>query len=249
MNSLIKIFLQLAIRKYSLIMTNLKFKRSFLLLMLMLIASSSTWAGVEEDGGYWCNVHMQGDLPMENFGWSMDTNPRYRNEGKHIDYLYLRPAVFYKLDSHASLWLGHDTIIGHPAGKSAYHEARWYEQFQYQFDPISTITFSNRTRLEERKRGGFQNTGHRLRQMIKASMPLKLHPKLSVVVYDELFVNFNDTDWGARKGIDQNRIFIGGNWKFNRHSYFEAGYLNQFVNKATVNLENHVISATFGFKF
>jgi hypothetical protein len=230
-------------------MMNLQLAIRFLSLAIMLIASSSTWAGLEEDGGYWFNVHMQGDLPAQNFGWSMDTNPRYRNEGKHIDYLYLRPAVFYKLNSQASLWLGHDTIIGHPAGKAAYHETRWYEQFQYQFEPISTVTFSNRTRLEERTRDRFQDTGNRLRQMIKANIPLKLLPKLSLVVYDELFINLNTTDWGARRGVDQNRIFIGGNWKFNRHTYLEAGYMNQLVNKATNNLENHVVSATFGFKF
>lgn len=230
-------------------MMTLNLKVSLLLLAPLLAASSSTWAGAEEDGGYWFNLHMQGDLPIQDWGWSMDTNPRYRNEGKHIDSLYLRPAVLYKLSSHTSLSLGHDTIIGHPAGKSAYRETRWYEQFQYQFDPISTVAFSNRTRLEERRRGGFQNTGHRLRQMLKVSIPLKQHPTLSVVVSDELFINLNDTDWGARHGIDQNRIFIGGNWKFNKHGYLEAGYLNQLVNKATVNLENHVISATLGFRF
>jgi len=230
-------------------MMTLNLKASLLLFASMFAASSPTWAGVEEDGGYWFNLHMQGDLPIQDFGWSMDTNPRYRNEGRHIQSLYLRPAVFYKLSSNTSVWLGHDTIIGHPAGKSAYRETRWYEQFLYQFDPISTVACSSRTRLEERRRGGFQNTGHRLRQMLKVSIPVKQHPKLSVVAYDELFINLNDTDWGVRHGMDQNRVFIGGKWKFNRHTYLEAGYLNQFVNKAAVNIENHVISATLGFKF
>ncbi|HSI46015.1 MAG TPA: DUF2490 domain-containing protein [Methylophilus sp.] len=215
----------------------------------ILFFSSHASAGPEEDGGYWFNVHMQGDLPVQNFGWSMDTNPRWRNEGKHIDYLYLRPALFYKLSPQTNLWLGHDTIIGHPEGKSAYHETRWYEQFQYQFEPVSSVTFSNRTRLEERSREGFQDTGHRLRQMIKATMPLKMHPQLSLVISNELFINFNPTDWGARRGIDQNRLFIGSNWAFNKSSYLEAGYLNQIVHKATTNLENHVITATLGFKF
>lgn len=230
-------------------MDALKLKNSLLLIAHMFVACCSAYAGVEEDGGYWFNLHMQGDLPMQNSGWSMDTNPRYRNEGKHLDYIYLRPAVFYKLNERSSLWLGHDRIIGHSAGKSAYYETRWYEQFQYQFNPISSVTFGSRSRLEERRRGGFQKTGHRLRQMIKANLPLKFHSKLSVVVYDELFVNLNHTDWGAKQGIDQNRIFIGGNWRLNKHTYFEAGYLNQFVNKTAVNLENHVVSATLGFKF
>jgi hypothetical protein len=28
-------------------------------------------------------------------------------------------------------------------------------------------------------------------------------------ISDELFVNLRDTDWGARAGFDQNRLFIG----------------------------------------
>lgn len=230
-------------------MKNSNRKLCFILFALMWAVSAATWAGPKEDGNVWLNLHMQGDLPGQNWVWSMDTNPRYRNEGKHLDALYLRPAVFYKLNRQTSLWLGHDTIIGHPAGKSAYHETRWYEQFQYQFDPISTLTFSNRTRLEERTRAGFHDTGHRLRQMIKVTMPLKYHPQLSMVIYDELFINLNTPDWGAKRGIDQNRLFMGGHWKLNQTSYLEAGYLNQSVNKTSTNLENHVITTTLGFKF
>lgn len=215
----------------------------------ILFISSHVRAGAEEDGAYWLNLHLQGDLPVQNFAWSMDTNPRWRNEGKHMDHLYLRPALFYKLNAKTNFWVGYDSIIGHPAGKSAYHETRWYEQFQYQFEPVSTVTFSSRTRLEERSRKGFRDTGRRLRQMIKMTMPLKTHPQLSMVISNELFINFNPTDWGARRGIDQNRLFIGTNWRFNQNSYLEAGYLEQIINKPTTNLENHVLTATLGFKF
>lgn len=230
-------------------MLNLYLRLIFSVFACMMLSCSHAWAGAEEDGNYWLNLHLQGDLPVQNFAWSMDTNPRWRNEGKHMDNLYLRPALFYKLNPTTNLWLGHDTIIGHPEGKSAYHETRWYQQFQYQFEPMSTVTFSDRTRLEERSRKGFHDTGHRLRQMLKATMPLKIHPKLSMVVSNELFININPTDWGARRGIDQNRLFIGANWKFNKGSYLEAGYLNQMINKTNTNLENHVITATLGFKF
>ncbi|WP_198290678.1 DUF2490 domain-containing protein [Methylophilus sp. 5] len=230
-------------------MTNRNLHPYCYLCILILGVSAQAWAGPEEDGSYWHTLRLQGTLPAQNLYWNMDFNPRYRNEGKHIDYLYYRPAIFYKPNPKTSLWLGHDTIIGHPAGKSAYHENRWWEQFQYQFDPIASITFTNRTRVEEREREGFHDVGYRLREMIKSSTPLKNHSKLSFVVSNELFINVDKTDWGARRGFDQNRFFVGLNWKITERCNLETGYLNQFVNKATHHLENHIINTTLGFKF
>lgn len=220
-----------------------------LILTSLSLISIKADAGLKEDGGYWFNLRMQGELPVQNFYWDMDINPRWRNEGKHLDNLYLRPAVFYKPDSKTSLWLGHDTIASHPDGKSSYQENRWWQQFQYQFDPVQSITFTNRSRLEQRTREGFHDTGHRLRQMFKASKAVTNYPALSYVMSDELFVNVDQTDWGAHRGLDQNRLFVGINWKVNKRCTLETGYLNQIVNKTTHNLENHVISITVGFKF
>jgi hypothetical protein len=221
----------------------------YCLSLLMLCTAVTACAGPEQDVGYWHSLRLQGKLPAENWYWDMDINPRYRNQGNHIDYFYYRPSIFYKLNPKTSLWLGHDTIIGHPAGKTSYHENRWWEQFQYQFDPIGSTTLTNRTRFEQRERVGFHDVGYRLRQMIKSSTPFKNHPALAFVVSNELFINFNQADWGARRGFDQNRLFIGVNWKIDPRMSLETGYLNQFVNKPTYNQENHVINTTLSFKF
>lgn len=221
----------------------------FLGCMLIMRACCNAIAGPEEDGGYWFNLRMQGGFPAPDVYWDFDINPRLRNEGKHIDTLYVRPAVFYKTDPNNSLWLGRDKIIGHPDGKAAYHESRWWQQYQHQFDSFHSFTLTNRTRLEERRREGFHDTGHRLRQMLKVSTPVSRHPALSVVLSDEVFINVDHTDWGAFRGLDQNRLFIGLNWKINKGAMLETGYLNQFTHKTTQNLENHVISTTLGFKF
>ena len=85
--------------------------------------------------------------------------------------------------------------------------------------------------------------------MFKASKAVTNYPALSYVMSDELFVNVDQTDWGAHRGLDQNRLFVGVNWKVNKRCTLETGYLNQIVNKTTHNLENHVISTTVGFKF
>ncbi|SNR74346.1 Protein of unknown function [Methylobacillus rhizosphaerae] len=220
-----------------------------LMAMALLMTGQNAAADTEIDGGYWFNLHLQGRLPIKHFFWSMDTNPRWREEGRHLDQLYLRPSVFYALNPKTSLWLGHDTIVRHPAGKSTLNEYRVWEQFKYHFDPVSTVTFTNRTRLEQRRREGYHDTGHRLRQMIKATAPLSIDPKLSLVVSDELFINMNNTDWGTYRGIDQNRLFLGFNWKLDESSNIEAGYLNQFINTRTTNRDNHILTTTLGFKF
>ncbi|WP_232410974.1 DUF2490 domain-containing protein [Methylophilus sp. 5] len=217
--------------------------------MFVLGGLSQAVADTEEDGRYWFSLYTQGKLPADNFYWSMDTHPRWRNEGQHFDQLILRPSVFYKFNPKTSVWLGYDTIISHPPSQSSQRENRLWQQFQYQFDEVASVTLTSRTRLEQRRREDFQDVGHRLRQMVRVTTPLPVHPKLSLVMFDELFVNLNQTEWGAQRGIDQNRFFIGANWKFSDFSNVETGYLHQFINTRTVDRENHVLMTTVRFNF
>ncbi|QJD69905.1 DUF2490 domain-containing protein [Xanthomonas campestris pv. badrii] len=218
-------------------------------LLLALGSMSTARAATEEDGRYWLSVYAQGKLPVENLYWSMDVHPRWREEGEQFDQLILRPAVFYRLNSKASVWMGYDTIISHPAGQPSNRENRWWGQFQYQFDPIADITITSRTRLEQRHREDFSDEGYRVRQMLRATRPSGFSPQLSWVLFNELFVNLDQTRWGARRGLDQNRVFVGINWKFNAIANVDVGYLNQFVNTSAVDRENHVLMTTFRFNF
>jgi len=217
--------------------------------MFVLGGLSQAVADTEEDGRYWFSLYTQGKLPADNFYWSMDTHPRWRDEGQHFDQLILRPSVFYKFNPKTSVWLGYDTIISHPPSQSSQRENRLWQQFQYQFDEVASVTLTSRTRLEQRRREDFQDVGHRLRQMVRATTPSGVHHSLSWVAFNELFINLNQTEWGARHGIDQNRLFIGANWKFSDFSNVETGYLHQFINTRTVDRENHVLMTTVRFNF
>lgn len=225
------------------------FRTVTLFFCLILFGISVGNADTEEDGRFWLSLYTQGKLPAENFFWSMDTHPRWREEGRHFDQLILRPSVFYKLNPKASVWLGYDTIINHPASQGTHKEKRLWQQFQYQFDEVANVSFLSRTRVEQRRREDFQDVGHRVRQMVRASTPSKIHPHLSWVVFDELFVNLNQTEWGVRRGIDQNRLFLGVNWKFSDFSNVDIGYLNQFVHSRRIDRESHVLMSTFRFNF
>jgi hypothetical protein len=225
------------------------FRFAYIFLILAIFGAAPALAEVEEDGRYWFSIYSQGKLPVENFYWSMDTHPRWREEGSHFDQLILRPSVFYKFNAKASTWLGYDTIITHPSGQSAFRENRLWEQFQYQFDPVAELTFTSRTRFEQRRREDFHEVGHRLRQMVRVTTPSRVHHKLSWVAFDELFINFNQTEWGMHRGIDQNRLFLGANWKFSDFSNIETGYLHQYIHGRTLDRENHVLLTTLRFNF
>lgn len=219
------------------------------LILATLISCKNAIAETIEDGRYWFSLYTQGPLPKENFYWSLDIHPRWREEGRHFDTLILRPSLIYKITPKTSIWTGYDTINNHPAGQSSFQENRLWEQVMHQFEPFGGLTLTVRTRFEQRDREDYSDIAHRLRQMVRATTPSSLHQQLSWVVWDELFINLNQTDWGVMRGTDQNRLFLGANWKFDDLSNLEVGYINQYVNGKTIDRENHILSSTIRFNF
>ncbi len=219
------------------------------LILATLISCKNAIAETIEDGRYWFSLYTQGPLPKENFYWSLDIHPRWREEGRHFDTLILRPSLFYKISPKTSVWLGYDTIKNHPQSQASFQENRLWEQVMHQFEPFSGLTLTVRTRFEQRDREDYSDIAHRLRQMVRATTPSSIHQQLSWVVWDELFINLNQTDWGVMRGTDQNRLFLGANWKFDDLSNLEVGYINQYVNGKTIDRENHILSSTIRFNF
>ncbi|MDP2153433.1 MAG: DUF2490 domain-containing protein [Methylotenera sp.] len=220
----------------------------------MLIAISSFSAhlsanSIVEDGRIWLNLNATGALPSEGWRWYAELQPRWREEGSHLDQTLLRPAIYYKLTEQSSIWAGYAHVVTHPASRSAFDEHRLWQQYLYQFAPINNIAIQSRTRLEQRFIENSDGTGHKLRQMLRLVAPSGVHPKLSWVFYDEYFLNLNNTDYGAQKGFDQNRAFLGGNWTLNPEAKIELGYLNQYVKTKQANFMNHVFSTTLIFSF
>ncbi len=219
------------------------------LFIALLFASLTVLAETEEDGNFWLNVNAQGKLPIEHLNWYAEIQPRWREEGKHFDTLILRPAIFYKFSDQGSIWVGYASVRNHPSGRSTQEENRFWQQFMYDFEPIETLKFQNRTRLEQRRLETGSDTGYRLRQMLRVTKPIKSQPDIKLVVWDELFVHLNDTDWGAHQGFDQNRLFLGAAIAIQQGFIVEAGYMNQYINSSEVNRINHVLSTTINLNF
>ena len=85
--------------------------------------------------------------------------------------------------------------------------------------------------------------GWRFRLFVKLIQPIAFNSHLRIVAYDEIFFALNDTDWGARAGFDQNRLFVGLAWQFVKGRTIEVGYLNQFIERnGKDNLMNNLLS-------
>ena len=217
--------------------------------MTVLILPATLLADTIEDGRYWFALATQGKLPVENWSWNVDVNQRFRDEGARSDQFFIRSSVSHHINTKINVGIGFDHVVNHPAGKEASDENRLWQQIAYKFDSTYGINLSSRTRLEQRWREGGDDTSYRLRQMIRASMPLSIHPKLSIVAFDELFINLNNTDWSVNRGSDQNRIFLGASWAFSPSTSIESGYLNQYVNTRNTDRINHVLATTLRLNF
>lgn len=204
-------------------------------------------AEVEEDGRIWFNQTLQGRV-SEQVGWYVELQQRLREEGGDLDQLLLRPALKYSLSANSSVWLGYGYVSTHPNVGDHVHEHRLWQQYLHQFDAWHGFTFSSRTRIEQRRVEGADDTGHRLRQLLRMQYPLGVM-NASVVVWDEYFVHLNDTDWQARRGFDQNRLFVGAAFNYSPQTKLEVGYLNQTINTANPDKSNHVLSTVLAVDF
>jgi hypothetical protein len=220
-------------------------------LMFAALSSSHIFAYADtiEDGRVWLNVNMIGHLPVENWRWYAELQPRFRDEGSHFDQVLIRPAVIYDFNKQTSAWLGYANVITDPAGRKSFEEHRVWQQILHNFTPIGEIKIQSRTRLEQRFIENSHKTGHKIRQMLRITAPSGISPRLLLVAYDEYFLNLNDTDYGAERGFDQNRAFVGVNWALDNHMKLEVGYLNQYINGQRADSMNHVLSGTLFVTF
>lgn len=228
------------------------------LILLLSLGHSLARADVTEDSQYWGAVMAQGsfssaDPNLKRVRWWLEGQGRLFEDGDRLGQSILRPGLGYALTERATVWLGYGWIFNSPAGAGTddIDEHRIWQQLTWS-KPFEVGMLSTRSRLEQRLVEGGDDTGWRFRQLVKFIFPFDFEPRFSLVGWDEIFVNINHTDWGARDGLDQNRGFVGLGWNFDRASHFrtEIGYLNQFIDSpAGKDRVNHILSATLFIRY
>jgi len=227
---------------------------SAILLCMGLGRAIDLQAETEQNNGLWMMKASQGVLGSNDspYRWWLDAHLRYSDDANDFEQSIFRPGFGYALPKNHTLWAGYGWIANSPEMGDTFHEHRFWQQHSWK-TKVGSFGLASRSRLEQRFREGFQDdTGWRFRQFIKLTRSILNDGPLYWSLWDEVFYNLNDTDWGAQSGLDRNRIFAGIGWQLKSMPYLkgEVGYLNQLIDRSSgINRMDHLLSLNLFLNF
>ena len=172
----------------------------------------------------WSALFAQGRLAPEGgpVGW-FDAHARRRGDGMLT---IVRPAVGYDVGGGLTAHAGYAWIALSPDEGARSSEHRSWQQLLWARAVSAATQIQLRPRLEQRFGAG-DAIGHRARMFARGQWAPTPSNPVQLVLWNEAFIQLNTTDWGLRRGFDQNRLFAGvGTDTAVRGVRVEAGYLN-----------------------
>lgn len=225
---------------------NLKFLLPlFALFIGLAFGKASAHSHQIDDLGLWINNNIS--LPVtEKVYTEFQISPRILGNVTDFSQFVLHSELGYKFNKNLSIWQGHAWSTTHIPGIR--REQRIYQEVIY-WKEFSRFSLENRARLDERF---IQNAGSfsfRPRYRLKAFFPLNKSRDLKLVVFDELFLNLTTSSSGPKRGVDQNRIYVGLRKDVSKNVSVEGGYQLQHVNSPSPSLDkfNHFVLFNFDF--
>jgi len=226
-----------------------------LLIVAACVPQSSTALGQTiEDEGWWTAVFSQGDIAFapntpSRWRWWFDGHARFQDNSDGFDVSIVRPGIGYKLTDHTTAWVGYGWIHTDPIGGGPeFDENRFWQQLTWSRQ-YGDFRIGLRPRFEQRLLTTGDDTGLRFRQFASARAAISADKRLTMVLWDEVFIHLNDTDFGTWTGFNQNRAFFGFGWKpcpEETKSRIEIGYLNQFIeSRSGRDRMNHLLAVNF----
>ena len=229
-------------------------------LSLTFIGSASAEKDIE-DFHTWAGMEVTGDLSsvipnLKNFKYKLFAQGRFGDDSSRFTQGLIRPGIGYTINEKATVWLGYDWVpTSRPlALKHPFNDHRVWQQLSLK-EQFAFGTVISRTRFEQRffDIPGSTDVAHRYRQMLRLSTPMpSLSSEVSLVVWNEIFVDMNATDVGIRSGLNQNWAFAGIGYRLNKETTVEVGYLNQYINRPKnprPDQIHHVLAVTLLLNF
>lgn len=208
-----------------------------------------------DDTGLWFAAFGNGEIEATEdwstpLRWWFDGHYRMRDDSNGFNQSIVRPGLGLALNDDQVLWAGYAWIRTSPTSDADdFDEHRFWQQWTAA-PSAGDFRFLHRSRFEQRWVETGDDVGLRWRQLARAQKILTQCPEWSLIAWDEIFFNLNDTDWNADAGLDQNRAFIGFGYKSCPKAPIrtEIGYLNQFINnQGGTDGMNHILSINFFF--
>lgn len=176
-----------------------------------------------------------------------ETHLRFTNDVSMLGQILLRPQMTYTASKYHSYTAGYAYVRTRAISGAVTHEHRTWQQIGYTGLTLGEWQLSGRTRIEQRFFEGRTDTGWRLRQQVRAAVPMS--GAIQGLLWNETFVGFNKTAWGQRANFDQSRAFVGVAWKIAENHTLEPGALHQHVFRNGPDADNIILSVTLVSRF
>lgn len=216
--------------------------------LFMIAAFAAPARASDDDFQAWQQIIAKTELPHGMTG-TLEVQPRFTDDASRLGQLLIRPSIGFKILDKTTLSLGYAYVRTSPENRALTHENRLWQQLAF---PIASrdglFSLTGRTRMEQRFRNDGDEMGWRLRQQVRIAIPLA-KSGWQGIAWTEGFFNLNDTDWGARSGIDRWRNFAGLGIPLRDGVVLEPGYLNQYVNRTGGDQVDHILSLTLNVNF
>ena len=193
----------------------------------------------KNDFGLWSAVNINAPI-TEKVQSRFQISPRWRDNSTDFNELTLHGLLGYKFNKHLSFFQGYAwSTLYIPNFK---REQRPYQELNITHN-IKKVSVEHRFRFEERFLQDIEGITLRGRYRLKGSYPLDKKERWALVLFDELFINFNSHFDGPQAGIDQNRIYAGINHKFSENITADLGYQlqHQYKKGSTRDPLNHFL--------
>lgn len=204
---------------------------------------TSTPALAEDDFQAWGAVTATISLDKKLVVW-FDGQARTSNDASRLNQVLLRPGIGYRVSPTTTLFVGYAHAFTNPPGPARTNEHRLWQQASFRIAGDGRgVTLSGRSRLEQRFLVQGEDTGVRLRQMLRLTAPIG-EQGMQAVGWSELFLGLNRTDWGQPSGFDRSRTFAGISVPLSRTLRAEPGYMYERIRQRGDDRHNHIASVT-----
>lgn len=195
---------------------------------LSVLLLSST-AHAEEDGQFWVAPIVQTPVVGKLRSW-IELQARWKDEGKQLDRLIVRPALTYPLGHGFAVWAGYAYLpFTRGTENTLYPEHRPWQQLTHFGGAPDRGQLQNRLRFEQRVIDAPGDSPDivslRLRYMARLVLRPKSWSGFGFALWDEIFVNLNSPSANIKTGFDQNRFALALQYAVSKALVFEPTYL------------------------
>lgn len=193
----------------------------------------------------WLTGTFIGPLTEENkkLKYYLDSRLRLIDDTYILDQDRVYAGLGYEVTPNFTPFICGAYIINESTSGVITHEYRIFEQFIWNMIHNSSLSLSNRTRLEERRDTNQSQWAYRLREQFTLKIPFKRWKKYSFLTFDEVFLNLNYPQWVDHRFFAENRAFVGIERTISKAWSFDVGYINQYQFSTPNKMSNGIYLA------